>query len=64
MVCIRMTEIKARRSRKKKMHKLRARYTGTSSSAEKEKILEKAARLAPWLSQEAFKDLAKTMRAA
>lgn len=45
----RRTEIHARRARKSKMRKLRTRFAATKSAAEKEKILAKMGRIAPWV---------------
>jgi hypothetical protein len=58
MATNRRNEFHKRRVRKMKMHKLRARFT-EGTATEKEKILEKAAKIAPWLSAEEFKKLAK-----
>ena len=51
---IRKTEIHARRVRKVKMKKLRERFTASKSAAEKELILQKVGRVAPWMSGEPF----------
>ena len=51
---IRKTEIHQRRVRKEKLKKLRAKFTLAKTSQEKEKILEKVKRIAPWLSEEEF----------
>lgn len=57
MATDRRIEIKARRVRKAKMRKLRAKFAD-SSAGEKEKILQKAAKIAPWITVEEFKKLA------
>lgn len=54
MAMIRRTEIHGRRVRKMKLHKLRGRYASADTAGAKEKILEKAARVAPWVSKEEF----------
>lgn len=51
---IRRTEIHARRVRKTKLNKLRARYRDSKSASEKEKILLKVGRIAPWMAGEKF----------
>ena len=40
--------------RKMKLKKLRVRYTNAKSSTEKEAVIQKASRIAPWLKQEEF----------
>lgn len=47
MPILRMTELKRRRARKKKLAKLRRRYRETKSQDQKAKILAKAARVSP-----------------
>ena len=54
MVVLRMTEIKGRRIRKEKLRKLRAKYKEAKSAIDKEKVVSKAAKIAPWLSEEEF----------
>lgn len=51
---IRQREIHARRARKLKTSKLRARYSEAKSATQKEQVLEKLARISPWLSLEEF----------
>lgn len=58
MPSIRHTEIKARRARKKKMTKLRERFAN-GTATEKEKVLEKVAKIAPWITADEFKNMAK-----
>ena len=59
MTRIRQKEIHARRVRKKKMTALRARYRDAKSGTHKEHVVAKAARVAPWISEEEFVALAK-----
>jgi len=47
-------EIKKRQERRKKLAKLRELYSKTKSKKEREKILEKVAKIAPYLSEEEF----------
>lgn len=47
---LRNNEIHARRVRRIKMRKLKERYKAASSASEKEKIMEKVGKIAPWLS--------------
>jgi len=54
MVVIRQTEIHQRRVRKLKLKKLRGRYKEANNASEKQKIVEKLTRLAPWISEEEF----------
>ena len=54
MTVIRNTEIAQRRTRKMKLRKLRARYGEAKSATEKEKIVEKAGRIAPWVTKDEF----------
>ena len=51
--------IKQQQKRQKKLAKLRRLYLKASSSKEKEKILIKVFKLAPWLSKEEFLKPAK-----
>lgn len=50
----RKIQLKIREKRKAKLAKLRGRYLTAKSETEKEKILQKARKLAPRLSQEEF----------
>ncbi len=50
----RVTELNRRRKRKEKYKKLRQKYISTKTQSEKEKILQKVNKIAPWLSQEEF----------
>ena len=54
MAILRTTEQARRRSRKKKLRKLRARYKDAKSAMEKEKIVAKVGRIAPWVTHEHF----------
>ena len=54
MTRIRQNELHQRRTRKKKLGLLRARYAHTTSSAEREKLLSKASRVAPQVLNELF----------
>lgn len=47
-------EIRRRRNRRKKLAKLRARYSAARTAAEREKILAKVQRVAPTVSREQF----------
>lgn len=51
---IRRNELHARRVRRRSLKKLRERYAKAKTSADKEKILEKAGRIAPGMSSEQF----------
>jgi hypothetical protein len=51
---VRKTELHQRRKRKEKLRKLRSKYALAKTNQEKEKILEKVKRIAPWLSEEEF----------
>jgi len=51
---IRRNELHARRVRRERLKQLRERYAKAKTSGEKDKILEKAARVAPTLSSEQF----------
>lgn len=48
---IRQREIHARRVRKKKLKKLRSTLAESKGGAQKEGLLTKLARLAPWMSE-------------
>jgi len=47
-------EIKKKQKRRKKLAKLRKKYSQAKTEVEKQKILEKVNRLAPYLSKEEF----------
>lgn len=51
---IRRNEINARRTRRRHLKKLRERFAKAKTSADKEKILAKVARVAPGVSPEQF----------
>lgn len=51
---IRKNEIHSRRVRRAQLKKLRARYAKVKSSADKEKILAKVARVAPTITPDQF----------
>jgi hypothetical protein len=51
---IRRNELHARRVRRQQLKKLRVRFAKAKTSADKEKILEKVARVAPGISTEQF----------
>lgn len=51
---IRRAEIRRRRTRKAKVAALRVRYQGTTSKTDKQAIMVKLAKVAPWLSEEQF----------
>lgn len=51
---VRRSEIKRRRTRKAKVALLRTRYQATTSKTDKQAILAKLAKIAPWLSEEQF----------
>ncbi len=51
---VRQREIRQRRNRKEKLKKLREKYLSAKTPEEKAKILEKVAKIAPWLSEEEF----------
>jgi hypothetical protein len=59
MAVIRTTEIHARRTRKKKMRKLRESYRAATTPSQREKIAQKASRVAPWIPEAEFVKLAK-----
>jgi len=46
--------IKRKRKRKAKLKKLREKYKLAKTKEEKEKILEKVKKIAPWFSEEKF----------
>lgn len=50
----RKLQIKIRHRRKKKLAKLRQAYLVAKTKEEKEKILAKVSKIAPWLSEEEF----------
>ena len=50
----RSLQIRIRRKRKQKLKKLRQKYAEAQTISEKERILEKVKRIAPWLSREEF----------
>jgi hypothetical protein len=50
----RKTEIHQRRKRKQQFRRLREKYSLAKTDQEKEKILEKVRRIAPWLNEEEF----------
>jgi hypothetical protein len=60
---VRKTEIHRRRKRREKLRKLRSRYSLAKTNQEKEKILEKVKRIAPWLSEEEFLEPLKNKKA-
>lgn len=55
----RKIHLKTREKRKAKLAKLRQKYLAAKMGSDKEKILEKARKIAPWLSQEEFLASAK-----
>ena len=59
MASLRRTEIHARRTRKKKLNQLKVRYAEAGGASEKELVLQKLARVIPWMSQDEFKKLVK-----
>ncbi|OGZ32849.1 MAG: hypothetical protein A3I88_02695 [Candidatus Portnoybacteria bacterium RIFCSPLOWO2_12_FULL_39_9] len=57
---IRQTELHRRQKRREKLKKLRAKFALAKNNEEKERILEKVRRMAPWLlSTEFLKPLEK-----
>lgn len=50
----RYTRIKRRRVRHEKLQRLRKGYYATKDKREREKILKKAGKIAPWLSPKQF----------
>lgn len=59
MPVLRQTEIHQRRVRRNKLAKLRKKYAETKSTSEREMILAKASRIAPWFTSDAFVKLVK-----
>lgn len=59
MATERQKELHRRRVRRLKLKKLRVRYQASHDASVKEKIIQKAARIAPWISEKEFVDLAK-----
>ncbi len=55
----RATEIKQRRHRRAKLKALRSKFADAKNAGDKEKILAKASRITPWISDEQFKALMK-----
>ncbi len=55
----RATEIKQRRHRRAKLKALRTKFADAKSAGDKEKVLAKASRITPWISDEQFKELMK-----
>ena len=51
---LRIKEINKTRTRKQKLKKLRARYAILNNEEDREKIILKIKRIAPWLSKEEF----------
>ncbi|MBU0708949.1 hypothetical protein KJ596_04360 [Patescibacteria group bacterium] len=51
---IRTKRLRAKRQRQVKLRKLRAKFASTVSETEKQKILEKVGRIAPWLTAKEF----------
>jgi len=51
---IRFNELRQRRNRKQKLKKLREKFALAKTKEEKEKILEKDFKIAPWLTEEEF----------
>ncbi len=49
-----VTEIKRRRQRRKKIKKLRERYLKAQTDEERKKIIEKALRVNPYITEEMF----------
>ncbi|OHB20676.1 MAG: hypothetical protein A2666_01405 [Parcubacteria group bacterium RIFCSPHIGHO2_01_FULL_47_10b] len=54
---IRRHELNKVRARKAKLDELRVRYAATKGIADREKIIEKVGKIAPWLSKDAFLNL-------
>lgn len=50
----RRPELRRRRARKAKVAALRARYQATTSKPEKQAIMAKLAKVAPWITEEQF----------
>lgn len=57
---VRRNELHARRVRRHRLKQLRDRYAKAKTNAEKEKIMDKVARVAPSLSSEQFLATIKT----
>jgi hypothetical protein len=55
----RQSELHRRRTRKVKLRAMRERFGAAKSSTEKEAVIAKVARLAPWLTADEFKATAK-----
>jgi hypothetical protein len=51
---IRQREIHARRTRKRKLNQLRVRYSDAKGPLQKEQVMAKLGRVAPWLNEEAL----------
>ena len=51
---MRHKELRQRRARKEKLSKLREHYVNAKTEGERAAILDKAKRVAPWLSQDEF----------
>ena len=51
---MRIKELKTKRTRRSKLATLRKRFAATQNEQDKEQILEKVKRVAPWLSSEEF----------
>ena len=47
-------QIRQRQKRREKLRKLREKYTKARSEKERETVLEKVFKIAPWLSKEEF----------
>lgn len=50
----RKIHLRTREKRKAKLAKLRERYSKAKMESDKEKVLEKVRKIAPWLSKEEF----------
>lgn len=48
------SRIHKRKVRRQKLHKLRQKYQEAANEAEKKRITEKVAKIAPWLTEEEF----------
>ena len=55
----RKSEIHQRRNRRKKLGALRRKFKESKSATEKEKLVTKAGRIAPWLTEQEFVAIAK-----
>ncbi|MGE4554913.1 MAG: DUF6800 family protein [Candidatus Paceibacterota bacterium] len=51
---LRANQLRQKRKRKQKLKKLREKYILAKTQEEKEKILEKVFKIAPWLTEEEF----------